>query len=296
MKKNGSALIFVLIIIAGIVTVTIGGQRLSLVQFNQATRQEDNTFAYYGARAGIEDGLLRFRHQRNVQTGEGKVHRFDVTAGVSAGEVEESVISSSNIDGFYDPTHQYYDLSIDYKTDLIGNFAFDGDAPTLERDKEIQLTGFPKDSGLDTYYLRYGFKFVENKPNECDNAFVQIQQITETGTSPIYAQVQAPSVAGKFISNVNGSNMPIKSSGNLASYVRIRPYHCDVKYAFTTTTGTNTESGGPEFDSLITKITATGYFGKAKRTLQAQIDRKSGTLINIYDFNLYSGQGNISPR
>ncbi len=302
-KKSGSALIFVLIIIAGIVTVTIGGQRLSLVQFNQATRQEDNTFAYYGARSGIEDGLLRFRHQRNVQTGEEgeeKVHRFDVTSGISAGEVTESAITENNPDGFiYDPSHQYYDLSIDYKTDQIGDFNFSIDPPKLAKDEEIQLTGFQKEYDA-PYYLRYGFKFIKPQVGDCDNAFVQIQQITEIGGGPIYDQaydqVQVPYNGGEFFSDIHGQNMLVRTSNSLSSYFRIRPYYCDVQYAFSTATGSNNQIPGPKFDSLITKITATGYFGKAKRTLQAQVDRKSGTLINIYDFNLYSGQGNIKPR
>lgn len=292
-RQPGSALVFVLIIVAGIVTVTIGAQRLSLVQFNQATREEDNLFAYYAAKSGIEDGLLRFRYQRNVEIEASKVHRFDITDGISYGEINaaQAITTVSN----YNAAHQYYDAAISFKTDQIGDFNFTNNPPRLEQDAELQLTGFPNSTiYTDNYFLRYAFKFI-GSDCRAKGAFVQLQEIvTSPSGQTTYTQRQAVVGANNLVDS-RGDNLPIATGANLSSFVRIRPYYCPIQYAFTTATSANGANGGPQFDALQTKITATGYFGKTKRTLQAQIDRKSGTLINIYDFNLYSGEGSIQP-
>lgn len=292
-KRPGSALVFVLIIIAGIVTVTLGAQRLSLVQFNQSAREEDNIFAFYAAKSGIEDGLLRFRHQRNVETAENKVHRFDVTSGISYDEVESNLGIEAVTN--YKPTHQYYDLSIDFKTTQIGDFNFTTNPPTLARDDELQLTGFPNNTVYSNdYFLRYAFKFIGTNCHTA-GAFVDIQRVvTSPNGQTIYSLRKALADVNNKVDS-QGTNLPIASGSNLSSYIRIRPYYCAVQYAFATTTSPNGADGGPKFDGLITKITATGYYGDTKRMVQAQVDRKSGTLLGIYDFNLYSGQGNIRP-
>lgn len=294
--RRGSALLFVLIIMASVVTVVVGTQRLSLVQFSQTARQEDNQYALYAAKAGVEDGLLRFRHQRDVETAEANVHRYNVTTGQSAGEIPLGSITQNNPNGFpYDPDHQYYDVAINFRTDKVGDFNFNtGVPPPLAKDDYLELTGFSNEG---TYYLRYAFQFVGN---DClaKGAFVQIQQITESsGLQTNLDQVTVVLGAQNPVdSAVTNSNLLVRNASNLTNYFRIRPYHCDVRYAFATALSLGGPDSGPKFDSLKTTITATGYYGRAKRTLQAEIDRKSGALLGIVDFNLYSGDGRIGPR
>jgi hypothetical protein len=291
-KLRGSALVFVLIIIAGIVTVTVGAQRLSLVQFNQANLEEDNLFAYYAAKSALEDGLLRFRYQRNVETAPNASHRFDVTDGVSYGEVNKGT-EIDDVDN-YRANHQYYDLELDFRANQVGDFTFTTNPPVLVQDDELQLTGFPNDYGRN-FYLRYAFQF---EGQNCQNrAFVQLQQIvSKSDGSTVYSQAQALSDANnRFDSAALNSNLLLNPVGGLSSSIRIRAYHCSVKYAFATSDTVSGQGGGPEFDSLTTTMTATGYYGQAKRTLQALVDRESGTIISIYDFNLYAGEGSIRP-
>lgn len=288
-KRRGSALVFVLIIIAGIVTVTIGTQRLSLVQFNQATREEDNTYAFYAAKAGIEDGLLRFRHERDTETSRDKVHRFDVTSGITAGEIDKDTAISQVTN--YTPTDQYYDLAISFKASMIGNPDSMTASPVMKQDEEIELTGFPNNAN--PIYLRYAFKWDDEVACRGKGAFVQIQQVTTpaTGSSSLgQTVVRMPATGDTYQSRVSSSNLLLTPSTGLSSVIRMRAYHCPVQYGLRTATSNNGVGGGPEFDSLTTKIVATGYFGQAKRTLEATVDRKSGRLISIYDFNLYSGE------
>ncbi len=49
------------------------------------------------------------------------------------------------------------------------------------------------------------------------------------------------------------------------------------------------------FDTGTTKVESTGTFGKTRRKLVAKIDRKTGTILGIFDYTLYAGTGDISP-
>lgn len=305
-RLRASSLVLVVVVMAGIIIVVFGASRLTLVQYNQSNRDEDNIYALSAARAGIEDGLLRDRYNRNAETGEGKVFRFNLTRGRSpgnsAGEVAESQIIAQSTD--YNPSDQYYDMKLSFRGGQIGSFATNNTSnnPEVTKDGTLELTGFPTWTGK--YYLRYRFEFIPDAGNDCRDALVQIQQIQQ----PIaYGQVTVKKPAVGFVvdSKELGPNIFIRTTpgsgnnGTLASSIRLRPYGCAVKYALVTS---KTENGdglnndaGPMFDSTRSTITSTGYYGAAKRTLIAEIDRLSGQLISIYDFNLYSGTGDIKP-
>lgn len=339
-KAAGSALVLVILVIAGIIAAVFGTQRLALVQLNQAASDEDNLSAYYAAKAGIEDGLIRFRHNRNADTGvdgvsnKSLVQRVNLSSGNSArdpdakatqGYVEIAedtpITTTSGRTSYYDndnnrvdvgwkmdpyrPTNQYYDLKLAYKTNQIGDFNNVNNlgGGKLEKDEYLELTGFPPvNTSISEYYLRFAFKFLCSD----NRAFVQIQRLS---AAPATEQFQAPRlinpatnqreplVGNVYDSASNNANLLVfPVSGQPASAVRIRPYYCPINYAFSTerTADGADEPDGPKFDSLKTLITATGYYGRAKRTLIGEIDRKSGTLLGVYDFNLYAG-GDVKP-
>ncbi|HSX42135.1 MAG TPA: hypothetical protein VLE93_02170 [Candidatus Saccharimonadales bacterium] len=308
-RSSASSLIFVMLVVAGIVTVTLGVQRLALVQFGQSSADEDNVAAYYAAKAGIEDGLVRFRFGRNVDTirrdTNGAVlstaERYDLTAGSAVGNVQDNTTITST--SGYNPVHQYYDLKVDYKTT---NAALTLASP-IAQDDSLELTGFP-DSTND-YYLRYQFSWTGN-PSGCS---VTIQQINQNGSGTQFQPQVVVSQIGSqptYDSAAQGTNLLIRGGtggGSVASTLRIRPLGTSgvgsscynlgsVGATFSTVTSSSgTTSANVNFDSTVSKITATGYAGATKRTLLATVDRKSGTLLSIYDFNVYGGTGNVTP-
>lgn len=296
LTKRGSSLILVTLIMASIVVIVFGTHRLTLVQFNQSVRDEDKNFAYYAAKAGIEDGLARFRHSRDAETPEGKVHRFDVTTGHNYGEVDET--ASIRQVGGYNPAHQYYDLKINFKTSSIGfneinEFTNNPGPGTLAKDDTLQLSGFPLPESGQSNYLRYRFN-----TNNCSDGLVQIQQLREQSEQGqvLYEQRTVEIPRGTIDSADEGGNLFIAGSENLTVTLRMRAYHCAVEYQFYLTRGAQSDQwNGLKFDGLKTFITATGYFGQTKKTLVAEVDRNTGRLISIYDFNIYSGEGSISP-
>lgn len=306
-SKIGSSLVLVVVVMAGIIIVVFGASRLTLVQYNQANRDEDNVFALYAAKAGIEDGLLRYRYNRNAETqmkatdtGKDKVARYNLTTGSSAGEVDEG----STTPNFTKPTDQYYDMKLQFRKGQIGTFD-NSTTNTVTKDNTLELTGFPNEP--DKYYLRYRIEFTDCGSTPLANRLVQIQQISRTNdsnSSITYDQTTVSYPAsGAIVDSKDSSNLFIRTNlgqdDSLTSSVRLRPYGCSIKYSLATSlTSNGTGQGidnGPKFDSPKSIVTSTGYYGAAKRTLIGEIDRISGQLISIYDFNLYSGEGNIKP-
>jgi hypothetical protein len=318
-QKQGSSLIMVMLVVAGIATLVFATQRLALVQFSQSNKEEDNVFAYQAARAAIEDGLLRYRFNRDVETAADSVFRYDLATAQygqdSAGtpiEIPETTPLESNNGITYDPAHQYYDLKINYRTaNSRLNLDADGslDIPLasqvpLEVDDSILLTGFPdslNDETVQDYYLRAVFELADPSCSNKDKAFVQLEQIqsSTSGTSLSSLRAVVDPVTGTYDSALNSENLRIVTSASTlvkTNTVRVRAYYCEVYYGFATATTQNatgtSNTAGPQFDSLKTIITATGYYGSAKRTLIAEVNRLTGVLIGIYDFNIYAG-GNV---
>lgn len=311
-SKRGSALIMVMLVVAGITTIVFATQRIALVQFSQSVREEDNLIAGYAAQAGVEDGLARYHFERNVQTGDDQVFRFNLTRSTYADtgdhEIGASTDISEGVDGDFDPNYQYYDLSISYKTQRINirdngdlDFPADTGLSRLERDDALILTGFP--STAYNYFLRYGLKFLEadSQCTDINQAFVTLQQITSTSSSQTSSQ-EIARYSATLPENVYDSrsvaNLQVKLGNTTLSSVRLRAFHCPVQFAFATTRdidglGSDNDAG-PEFDSLTTEILSTGYFGSAKRTLLARIDRQTGNLLGIFDFLLYAGGNSVN--
>ncbi|MCR4308313.1 MAG: hypothetical protein NUV80_07230 [Candidatus Berkelbacteria bacterium] len=315
-RLRASSLVLVLVVITGIIIVVFGASRLTLVQYNQSNRDEDNIFALYAAKAGIEDGLLRFRYNRNAETQlnttddpKDKVSRYNLTTGSSAGEVNEG----STTPNFAKPTDQYYDMKLNFRVQSIGDFDFSPKS-IIAKDDFLEISGFEQKNN--PYYLRVAFHFYEPGSNgniDCSDrtkALVQMQRVVEGATEPYRQFTAKPNNGGVVYDSMNSdANIEVDpiSSSQLTATFRFRPYYCDVAYALATTMATNgrgvdnngaaiPNDSGPLFGGLKSYVTSTGYYGAAKRTLIGEIDRISGQLISIYDFNLYSGEGNIKPQ
>ncbi|MBI4948456.1 hypothetical protein HY844_02800 [Candidatus Berkelbacteria bacterium] len=274
-KQRASSLILVLLVVAGIITVIFGTQRIVLVQYNQANSEEDNLYAYYAAKAGIEDGLLRYRTSKNVEIPKGSEFKYDLRAGTDGTNFKQKA------------NQQSYDLGIEYKTNKI-------ETRELIRNSTITLSGFTQVA--DSVYLNLFFKRTDTTcvddgvavGSGKDSSFVQIQILDSTNN--IQNIVANFNNTGTW-STDSTTPILINSASNVLQ-VRFTPYYCDITFEASVSGSTNPPI---EFDSLNTTITATGYYGNAKRTLVALVDRTSDKLIGIYEFNAYSGTGNIKP-
>lgn len=90
--------------------------------------------------------------------------------------------------------------------------------------------------------------------------------------------------------NQNGYKVKL---GQLVESVRIRPINMDAQFAIDNVKGINDKS--LNIDTGITHIEVTGYYGGAKRNLEALMDRKTNAFLGIFDRALYVGEGDLAP-
>lgn len=249
MRRSGSSLLLVSMIIAGIITVVFTTQRIALIQFSQSTAEEDNIFAMQAAKAGIEDGLMRFRFNRNTE-----IENYQRVYFMQAKATGEGVEAGGR-DQDTRPDQQYYELNITYRTNQISR--------TLVRNESIELSGFAANTKLN-----YSLKF-----NNCLPGWkrLQLSTLTTSGT------VVAPKIELGDISASRNFN----SGESLRLLLISEDENCTVDFS---------AEGSNNFDGLTTYITSTGYFGSAKRTFVAEVDRLTGSLVNIFEFTAMSGE------
>lgn len=285
-KRKGSSLLLVLLITAGIVTIIFGTQRIALVQFSQTSREEDNIYALYAAKAGIEDGLLRYRYNKNVETN--KNFRFNLADGASLGEGRDSTANPVSNETGYSPTKEFYDLNIAYRVSQLGSLSDATKDVRIEKDQSIDITGFDTNSGAG-YYLGYLIRF-DSISASCTAEFQNYKESGISAPKNIDSTLADPNTK-IYNSNTAGNNNPVDLGQSL---VRVTMIGCGASFQAQLIDGSG-NANGLMLDGLTTTITSTGYYGSSKRTLVATVDRRTGNLTKIYEFTAYSGQGNVSP-
>lgn len=289
---RGSALLIVLLLITVLATIALGVGQLTLAEVKMQTGMEDAAIAYHAAEAGIEDGLLRWRYDRNVETpanhsANPPVIPSEDTKDVIRVDVSENDTTSPNKafigkvnpadTGVVEPTHSYYDLKIWYRDDVVGNYdnftTPGGDEKRLAADEALELTA-PNDLNF-TFSLKFVFD------GTAADHLLSIRAFDSAGASVNVAECGGICTANR----INGINLTVSQRGKII----IKPWRNGVRYAMKA----KEPAGRNLLDTGTTYIESIGYFGSAKRKLVAKIDRKSGTLLGIYDFVLYSGTGSI---
>lgn len=266
-KLRGSSLMLVMLIIAGIITVVFASQRLSLVQFSQSGREEDNLFAYQAAKAGLEDGLLRYRFNRDVEV-PAPGQDINLTKG-------EATITGSAKD-------TRYNLQIEYKTTKLADIA-------LNKDDSLDLSGFTPSNVSPIMAVTVSRNTGYEAATNCSLQLQQLRQVVAGQPTTVYSPIiHAITQQDQFISINIETSLPGVAQGSLLNLVRLRAVNCNLKFSAQLNTNSN-------FDGLTAKIISTGYYGSAKRTLIAEIDRRTGRLQEMYEMTLF-GKNNISKN
>lgn len=263
-KLRGSSLMLVMLIIAGIITVVFASQRLSLVQFSQSGREEDNLFAYQAAKAGLEDGLLRYRFNRDVEITE-PGQDINLTDGKEGAE------------GNAKDTR--YNLQIEYKTNELKDVA-------LNKDDSLDLSGFEASTNAG---VSMALAVSRKNPTDtnCKLQSQQLRQVMSDSPTTTYNPYVHDITTNPF--NIEISiYTAITGSPKLINLLRLRAVNCDLVI-------NTAKLNNGNIDGLTAKIISTGYYGSAKRTLIAEIDRRTGRLQEMYEMTLF-GKENISKK
>ncbi len=306
---RGSALLVTLLITGAISLILLSVATFTIRELRVTSALEDSSLAYAAAEAGIEDGLLRWRFDRNSEVPQG-----DMQATVSralrvdllTGDIRTNVAIGEQLP--QDPTHSIYDLRMWYKTPLVGNLT-DLQSPLHEKKLFKDQTLEMDVSGLRGQTLLFHFATI---PGKNWSARIESRVVAEDANG-LATELCAEAACKQFSTDpATASQIAITipfGPEQLAYRLRIKPYIFDtanplvdagaesyITYVLEVP-GAARERTQQLLDDGTTYIEATGYFGAAKRKLLAKVDRRSGTVLGVYDFALFAGDpaANLIP-
>lgn len=279
-NQRGAALLITLVLIAVIGSVAFSAGRLALSNFRQVAHLEDSLNAYTAASSGIEDALLRWRFDKNTQTPSG-------CTGSSQIPTDETILvtrvtlnaTSQPVSNCFNPTSQSsqpdpssiaYDLKIFHRLapGVAEIVETSGATPALRQDQAAEYDISDLSASITVHW---DAATTTNPPSQVR---LEVSSIATDG-----------SIVDKDL--VASGNSRVIRTNNNASLLRLRPYGADVDNY--TITGAPTDS----LSSRFTVMESTGYFGDAKRKLKLRLDRLSGSILEQYDFVLFSGSGSV---
>ncbi len=265
-SKEGAALLITLLIIGTLSVVLIGSSRLTVRELRSVAALTDSSAAYFAAEAGVEDGLLRFRYNRDIELPAGasgattEALRINLSEDQEIGTVELSTGGPAIPEAF----NQYYDLKIWHKADQA----------TLDilKDQFFEFTNFQTNTTV-----KLGFQ----RKSGLGQTRVEVKVVGPGG------QERACIVPGCLV-RLPGANLDVRQAvvpggGRLI----IRAFDNPVKLTL------ERISGDTAIDTGLTMIESTGYFGNVKRKLVATLNRTTGTVIDLFDFAVFSGQDGL---
>lgn len=298
MNRRGSALL-VTMVITGVIGMTLAGLgRMVALHLQVSGSLEDSTIAFAAAEAGIEEGLVRWRFNRDIEVP-------DLPDGT---EMQESVPMANRVNlttgettsgtgiGLNIPStspDSRYDLRIWYKAPEVGTLADLGSATYPYR--------LAKDETLDMDITNLGGETI---------SFTYQLGAGETGCALIEAKVFQEDANGNLLeektvtSQASENNVVLSISSGAQKYrLRIKPFifaTCDsrapaadssyINY-FMSVANLSENRADKLLDTGVSVVESTGYYGSAKRTLRALVDRRTGTILSLYDYTLFAQSG-----
>lgn len=301
-KEAGNALLITMVVITVVGSVGFGVSRIAISALRQQNRLEDSANAYQAAMAGIEDGLLRWRFNKNTEVparGSGAdcpgsptttsqlYTRINLSTTDPAKQVKHCIDPSQ--EPTPSPNEIVYDLKLHYRKDpgeperVESTTSPTGKIPALKRDEiiEYNVEGVPTDNG--------GLK-LSLKPegeNAIDGDIVEVIGLEGSGYKRVFLRNE--------IDNMRGNPQRLRLTPETSS-IRLKYQGQDVDwYELQPPPPTSPEDTRSAIDSRISTVEATGYFGTTKRKLKLSLDRKTGSLLSLFDYALFSGESGIEP-
>ena len=326
MKRRGNAIIIAMLMIAAVGGIAFGVGRLTMVDTSNLATYENGVGAFYAAEAGAEEGLLRYKFDRNYSVpfdswtvGDSKIFKTDLTASTSdngdpAGSAPTTAAKADD---------QNYDLRMGYLGPFNGTYATStGDFVPVNRDDEtkIDLSGFNfsgNDVNLDINFTLPSLTV----PNECE-AMAELKLTVDDGVNvneykellnydPTTCQFYPPNLAPEKLLKADSGTTDIpntKFDVKLTSVyskitsragvtftagakieLSIKPlyYSAGIKvYPSAACSGCDLNGAVP---GPFTTITSIGYYGGVMRKVVTNVDRNSGTVYDLFNYVIYKG-------
>jgi len=295
-----SSALLLTILIAGLISiVSLSVSRLSISEIKMAGGANESAAAYFAAEAGLEDGLARWRWDRNVEV---PVGATETSGSIRRCNISTTQCAEGNPPSItVGPEDKYYDLKIWYKADKATG--------ELKKDESKEFfISWPSDLTS----LTLTRSDVQNVNSEATaTVSMEVMAYKKTDMTPAVLNGDA---CGKLLTKTTENSTTISLSGdsNNEYVLRIKPW-IGSNSSGTDANGISGYAAGPapvakdaskglyvtytltpspsniNIDSGFHYIESTGYYKNTKRKLVAKIDRKSGTILSVYDFVIYAG-------
>ncbi len=325
--KSGSAMVITLLLLATVGSISFSIGRLFVLDLTLSRIQDDSVVAYYAAESGIEEGLLRYRFNKNAEIeagnpGEADNHNSAIRNDFEKYESDSALTSFGNSPA---ATDRVYDFRMYFKEKELCNVDLgndDGVCDLTEDEEWIKILA-NESMKFDITGINKNYYDLLLKPSG-ENSIAFEAKITATmlgSEAPVEYKTLFITEALRIqsLSSITSGSAPIPSSGvyyevpkiveklvgaNLVDFgdfvnpdIKAELYIKPVRIG-----GTPFSSGDLEFmikrnndgfinnssiAGLYSTIKSTGHYGNVTRTLKAKIDRQSGTLYDVFDFVLY---------
>jgi hypothetical protein len=321
--RKGSAILITMLFITVLAAMIFSILRPRISEIHSETSYYESQMAYYSAEAGLEEGLFRYRADKDVtwpaydKDNPNNVIRRDLGGRDASGSWQDNNSAEIRPDWSIplpvDKTHYYYDLKIYSRELTIGKRPSDclsnpDGCLSLKKDqsKEFDVTFNAKTINLkwtsDVYgtgstkcYVSMEWKLIgkdafSNNQVERDKNVENITTLSKGLLIPAAAGTQ------KFKLRIRPLIGDSTKSGPGGSFATGNNAKCNDGYIFYQITPAVTYSPPLLLDTGTTTIESTGYFGNTARRIVAKIDKNSGAILDLYDFVLYSGVGELKYK
>jgi len=298
--------------------------RSRISEIHSETSYIESQMAYYSAEAGLEEGLFRYRQDKDVTYPIGARNQlppYDVwrrdlgDADGANAVVYTDPISSSSMPS--DKTHYIYDLRVFSRAQEVGEeinicntrYSSGEDISGCEKlhkdeGKEFDLTGLAGEN-MTLYWSAHAFVDTQSAMLLDHNVSIEWRmtdingiQAEQKGITPITQdRLTLPAISSSSIklrlrpligrsSVASGVGLLATGKDNLAGY--------DDSFIFYHLLLTPGSSG--YIDTGTTTIESTGYFGNTARRIVTKLNKQTGAILELYDFVLYSGSTSFDLR
>ncbi len=311
-------MVIAILLMAAVSGVVFAMGRLFYLDTSLAGIYENSTVAYYAAESGIEEGLLRYRFDRNSEVPAENQPDFEYIRSNTATQSVGGIASFTSAG--LDPVQEIYDLSMTYKQNFYGNDVT-GEGSLTENDVADsnydpgKIYFIPRDESVkidisDVSALSSDLNMYF-KPSDYASDFTYRNMLIEAkiigtvgGKLNEYKKVlvdasnphdfDANSIVKMTYSVLKGTFEVVNAKKNIAKstafdsgttlYLYLKPIGAGVTF------GIDPASSNDKIAGPYTTVKSTGYFGGTSRTLEAKIDRQSGTVYDLFDFVMYQHQ------
>jgi hypothetical protein len=301
--SKSSALLLTILIAGLIAIVSLSVSRLSISEIKMAGGANESAAAYFAAEAGLEDGLARWRWDRNVEV---PVGATETSGSIRRCNISTTQCAEGNPPSItVGPEDKYYDLKIWYKADkATGELKKDESREFFIPDGSTPLTlswAGVKNVASGTAYISWEIIAMKNSGGMATFAEGKNGRLLTFATSDSGSHAQTINLSGDltgYILRIKpwiGSNNNGTDENGVSGYAAgqaptaVSGTELAIEYTLTPSSTPSSSNININIDSGFHYIESTGYYKNTKRKLVAKIDRKSGTILSVYDFVIYAG-------